>query len=94
MLGLTLDRSRSERLSLIALQGETLHPARTALKVTQGWFRTNGPDPIADFEGWANAGATHHGALSKGHLAEAAMWLARLREWPVTIIPSGGSLAR
>lgn len=91
MLGLTLDRSRSERLSLIALQGETLARPPTALKVTQGWFRSAGPDPITDFESWANAGATHHGALSKGHLAEAAGWLARLCDWPITAIPAGGT---
>ncbi len=89
MLGLTLDRTQSERLSMIALEGETLQPARTALKVTQGWFRTAGQDPITDFEAWANAGATHHGALSRGHLAEAARWLARLCDWPLTTIPSG-----
>lgn len=89
MLGLTLDRSRSERLTLIAMPGTTLHPARTALRVTQGWFRTAGPDPITDFEGWANAGATHHGALSRGNLAEAARWLAGLSGLPLASIPSG-----
>lgn len=89
MLGLTLDRTRSERLSLIALEGETLEPARTGLRVTQGWFRSAGGDPITDFEAWANAGATHHGALSRGHLSEAMTWLARQCGWPVTTIPSG-----
>ncbi|SLN64514.1 hypothetical protein [Roseisalinus antarcticus] len=89
MLGVTLDRSVSERLSLIALEGETLEPARTALKVTQGWFRTRGGDPIAAFEGWANAGATHHGALSRGDLAEAMGWLSAQRGWPLTIPTAG-----
>ena len=89
MLGVTLDRGTSERLKLIALEGDTLHPARTALKVTQGWFRTTGGRPLRTFEAWSNAGATHHGALSRGHLSEAARWLAAQRGWPVTTIPAG-----
>lgn len=89
MLGLTLDRSRSERLTLIAMPGTTLHPARTGLRVTQGWFRSAGPDPITDFEGWANAGATHHGALSRGNLAEAARWLTNLCGLPFAPITTG-----
>ena len=89
MLGVTLDRSRSETLSLIAMEGATLHPARTALRVTQGWFRSAGRDPVTDFEGWANAGATHHGALTRGHLAEATRWLGAALDWPVTTLPTG-----
>lgn len=89
MLGVTLDRSLSDRLGLIALEGDTLTHARTALKVMQGWFRTRGGQPISAFEGWANAAATHHGALSRGHLAEAARWLAAQRGWPITVLPEG-----
>jgi L-arabinose isomerase len=93
MLGVTLDRSVSDRLKLIALEGETLHPARTALKVTQGWFRPGGGRPLAAFESWANAGATHHGALSPGHLAEALGWLGSLCGWPISILPQGNAHA-
>ena len=86
MIGVTLDRNVSERLSFIALQGETLEPPNTALKVTHGWFQSSmRPAPRA-FEAWANAGATHHGALSRGNLVEALNWLAMLRDFPVTQI--------
>ncbi len=86
MLGATLDRTRSARLSLIAMEGETLNPAKTALKVTAGWFRTSRRPALSAFEDWANAAATHHGALAPGHLAEATHWLGMLSDLPVTAI--------
>ncbi|MGV8986032.1 MAG: hypothetical protein ACOH2H_07100 [Cypionkella sp.] len=89
MLGVVLDRSTTDRLGIVAMQGETLEPARTALNVTHGWFRTTGKDALVAFEGWANAGATHHGALSRGHLAEAIGWLGKYCRWPATTLNTG-----
>jgi L-fucose isomerase-like protein len=89
MLGVTLDRSTSDRLKLIALEGRTAGLPPTALKVPQGWFVSRSGDPIKAFEGWANAGATQHGALSRGHLAEAAQWLAAQRGWAMTTLEEG-----
>lgn len=89
MLGVTLDRRASDRLCMIALEGETLEPARTGLKVTQGWFRARGGRPIDAFEAWANSGATHHGALSRGHLAEAMRWLSSQCGWPLITLSEG-----
>jgi L-fucose isomerase-like protein len=89
MLGAALDVSMSDRLGLIALEGHTVDLPPTALKVPQGWFAPANGDPIGAFEGWANAGATHHGALSRGHLAEAAQWLAAQRGWSMTTVQKG-----
>ena len=91
MLGATIDRTKSERLSLIALDGHTLEPANTALNVTNGWFQTTKRPALLAFEAWANAGATHHGALSPGRLGEATAWLGKLCGFPVTEISSEGS---
>ncbi|MBK8085151.1 MAG: hypothetical protein IPK28_15775 [Devosia sp.] len=90
MLGATLDQSRSERLSLVALEGRTLELGATALNVTNGWFQTSQRPALSAFEAWANAGATHHGALSPGHLSEAAQWLGTLCQLPVTTIAQNG----
>jgi L-arabinose isomerase len=91
MLGATLNRNRSERLSLIALEGETLGPSPTALKVTYGHFQTSRRPALQAFEAWANAGATHHGALCPDHLAEATGWLGMLCHLPVTTITENGT---
>ncbi|WP_421952937.1 hypothetical protein [Pelagibacterium sp.] len=77
MLGVVPDIAAGT-FRLIALEGETLEPARTSLHVTHGWFRTYRCPAMSAFEDWANAGATHHGALSRGHLAEACRWLGQL----------------
>ena len=92
ILGLTLDRTRSERLTLIALEGHTLDPPKTALNVTNGWFRTIHRPALSTFEAWANAGATHHGSLSPGHLAEAIRWLGMIWGHPVTTITEKGAI--
>ena len=86
MLGVTLDRTRSERLTLLALDGETLDGPATALKVTHGWFRTDVSPGHKAFQRWADAGATHHGALSRGRLGQAIAWLGALANLPVTRI--------
>lgn len=86
MIGVTLDRTRSEKPVLIALGGETLEPAKTGLKVTNGWFQTARRPALSAFEAWANAGATHHGALSRGDLGEALAWISQLSGWPLTQI--------
>lgn len=91
MLGAALDQSRSERLSLIALEGRTLEPSVTALKVTNGWFQSCHRPALSAFEAWANAGATHHGALAPGHLSEAVQWLGMLCQLPVTSITENGA---
>jgi len=92
MLGVTLDRTRSERLTLIALEGHTLEPAETALRVTNGWFRTTHRSALSAIEAWANASATHHGSLSPGHLAEATRWLGMILGHPVTTINEKGAV--
>ena len=92
MLGVTLDRNRSEKLTLIAMEGETVREGATALNVTHGWFRTDRAPALRAFEAWANAGATHHGALCPGHLAEATQWLGMLRGLPVATITREGIL--
>lgn len=86
MLGVTLDLTQSEKLCLIAMEGRTLEPAKTRLKVTNGWFQTDQRPALSAFETWANASATHHGSLSPGHLAEATRWLGMICELPVTTI--------
>jgi L-arabinose isomerase len=91
MLGLVPDLEAGA-FRLIALEGDVPDdPARTALKVTQGWFRTARRPALAAFEAWAEAGATHHGALSRGALGEAAGWLARGAGYRVTRIGSEGA---
>lgn len=89
-LGFALDTSRSSRLTMIAMEGRTGAPARTALKVTSGWFHADARPAAAAFEAWANAGATHHLALSRGALAEALGWIGRLTDSPVIRITSKG----
>lgn len=87
MIGVTLDHTASRRLSLIALEGETEDPAHTGLKVTNGWFQTKVRPAVTAFERWANASATHHGALSKGHLTEQLSWIAGQTGLNLTSIP-------
>lgn len=90
MLGVVPDL-RAGSFRLLALEGETLDaPARTGLFVTSGWFRTALRPALAAFEAWADAGATHHGALSRGDIAEAAGWLARLIGYRFVRIGPGG----
>jgi L-arabinose isomerase len=91
MLGAALDQGRSERLSLLAMEGRTLEPSVTALKVTNGWFQPSHQPALSAFEAWANAGATHHGALAPGHLSEAVQWLGVLCQLPVTSITENGA---
>lgn len=86
MLGATPDLTRSERLTLLALDGEIVDPPDTALKVTHGFFRTDVAPGQEAFRRWANAGATHHGALSRGRLGQAVEWLGTLTKLPVTRI--------
>jgi L-arabinose isomerase len=90
MLGVTLDRNRSDKLCLIALEGQTLESAKTALKVTHGWFQSDHRPALSAFEAWANAGATHHGSLSPGKLAEATRWLGMTCALPVQTITQTG----
>ncbi|HRM73423.1 MAG TPA: hypothetical protein PLI13_01760 [Paracoccus sp. (in: a-proteobacteria)] len=89
-LGFALHPGRSERLTLIAMEGKIGEPARTALKVTSGWFHADARPAASAFEAWANAGATHHVALSRGALAEAVGWIGMLTDSPVIKITSAG----
>jgi len=77
MVGAALDRSRGMRLTLAAMEGRVPGPATTGLRVTHGWFETNHRPAVRAMERWIATGATHHGALSRGHLAEGLSWLAR-----------------
>ena len=90
MLGMVPD-TNAGTFRLLALEGETLAPAKTALQVTHGWFRTKRRPALDAFEAWANAHATHHGALSREHLGESIGWLGRLTGYAVTDITSGRS---
>lgn len=86
MVAVTLDRTLSERVTLLAMEGEVGEPPQTSLKVTQGWFQTVHRPAASAMERWIGAGATHHGALSAGHLAEAITWVARLAQLPSRIV--------
>jgi L-arabinose isomerase len=86
MIGATLDLTQSERLKLLAFSGKTLEPTRTGLNITNAWFEPKQKPALAVFDAWANAGANHHGALSRGELAEAVGWLGALCDLPVEII--------
>lgn len=86
MLAVTLDRTRSKRLTLLAMEGSVGHRPETALKITQAWFQTRRRPATQAMERWIGAGATHHGALSAGHLAEAVTWVSRLAKLPSRIV--------
>ncbi|ODT81710.1 MAG: hypothetical protein ABS76_11190 [Pelagibacterium sp. SCN 64-44] len=86
MVAATLDRTHSERLTLLAMQGGIGKPARTSLKITQAWFQTARRPAATAMEHWIGAGATHHGALSAGHLAEAVGWVGRFARLPTRIV--------
>lgn len=55
--------------ALIAMQGETLEAPQIALGVTSAWFRAGRRPMRHAMQDWIGAGATHHCALSPGHLA-------------------------
>ena len=86
MVAITLDRTLSERLTLLAMEGVVGQAPQTSLKITQGWFQTAHRPAASAMEKWIGAGATHHGALSAGHLAEAITWVARLARLPSRIV--------
>jgi L-arabinose isomerase len=91
MLGVVPD-PQAGSFRLIALEGATPDaPAKTGLKVTNGWFQTALRPATAAFEAWAEAGATHHGALSRGALAEPSRWLARALGYRVAEIAGEGA---
>lgn len=69
MVGFSPDRRRSEGFVLCSLEGEVTGTPQVALPVTSAWFRPQGGAPYRSFEAWAEAGATHHGSLSPGHLS-------------------------
>lgn len=86
MVAVTLDRTLSQRLTLLAMEGAVGEPPQTSLKITQGWFQTAHRPAASAMERWIGAGATHHGALSAGHLAEAISWVARFARLPSRIV--------
>jgi len=86
MLAVTLDRTNSKRLTLLAMEGSVGDVPQTALKITQAWFRTSRRPATLAMERWISAGATHHGALSAGHLAEAVTWVSRFAKLPSRIV--------
>lgn len=70
MVGFSPDGRRGEGYVLCALEGEVTGTPDVVLPVTKAWFRPAGGDPYGAFEAWARAGATHHGSLSRGRLAQ------------------------
>lgn len=86
MLGAALDRTTSDRLTLLAMEGEVGEPPATGLRVTHGWFKTRKRPAVAAFEKWVATGVPHHGALSAGHLSEAAGWLSQLASFELRTV--------
>jgi L-arabinose isomerase len=64
--------------TLIVMEGEVLEPPNVALSVTSAWFRADQRPMRKAMEGWIQSGATHHGSLSPGRLAEPITKLAAL----------------
>jgi L-arabinose isomerase len=60
------------------MEGEVLEPPNVALSVTSAWFRADQRPMRKAMEGWIQSGATHHGSLSPGRLAEPITKLAAL----------------
>jgi L-arabinose isomerase len=63
---------------LIVMEGEVLERPNLALTVTSAWFRADQQPMRRAMAGWIRSGATHHGSLSPGRLAEPITRLAAL----------------
>lgn len=63
--------------ALLAMEGEVLDPPEVALTVSSAWFRADTRPMRRAFGRWAEAGATHHGALVPGRHAARLELLAR-----------------
>lgn len=89
VLGFTLDATRDPVPTLVALEGAVEKGPRTGLRVTHGLFRADAAPAERAFGLWAEAGATHHGALSPGRLAEGIGILARLAGFRAVTLEGG-----
>ncbi len=76
MIGFSPRAGAPGGFSLIAMEGEVLDPPKVALSVTSAWFRAEKRPMRKAMSAWIQAGATHHGSLSPGHLAEPICELA------------------
>jgi L-fucose isomerase-like protein len=76
MIGFSPRAAALGGFSLIAMEGEVLDPPEVALSVTSAWFRAEKRPMRKAMAAWIQAGATHHGSLSPGHLAEPICELA------------------
>jgi len=77
MLGFSPKARAENGFVLIAMEGEALEPPDVALSVTSAWFRAQTRPMRQAMRGWIEAGATHHGSLSPGHLAKRFAMLGR-----------------
>jgi len=77
LIGFTPAAGARGGFRLIAMQGTVEEPPDVALTVTSAWFRADLAPMRRAFSAWAEAGATHHGALCPGHLAGQVALLAR-----------------
>jgi L-arabinose isomerase len=90
LIGFTPAAGARGGFRLIALEGQVEDPApEVALTVTSAWFRATRTPMRRAFAAWAEAGATHHGALAPGHLAGQLGLLARYMGIEATAIPGG-----
>lgn len=76
MIGFSPRAGAPGGFSLIVIEGEVLDPPAVALSVTSAWFRAEKRPMRNAMAAWIQAGATHHGSLSPGHLAEPIAQLA------------------
>lgn len=77
MIGFTPRADAKGGFSIIAMEGQVEEPPQVKLSVTSAWFRADTSPMRHAFARWAEAGATHHGALSPGRQAARLQLLAR-----------------
>lgn len=77
MIGFTPRAGAKGGFALIAMEGEVAEPPKVALSVSSAWFRADRRPMRRAFARWAEAGATHHGSLSPGRLADRIALVAR-----------------
>jgi L-arabinose isomerase len=70
MIGFSPRAGAAGGFALIVMEGEVLEPPDVALSVTSAWFQADKRPMRKAMAGWIQSGATHHGSLSPGRLAE------------------------
>lgn len=77
MIGFTPRAGAPGGFTLIAMEGMVQEQPDMALTVSSAWFQADRQPMRRAFEQWAEAGATHHGALTPGRQARRLALLAR-----------------